>query len=518
MVNDEGSIVLEQGRHHPPSAGSAISLPDGWTSVRDRGIPARFVSSLAATEESRVGFLWGARALGLDTERKPIHPQQLLVADALNAVDEHGRPIHPMMGVLLPRRSAKTTTIIANALGRCHSRPGWLVGFTLATTGQKGRDRFRTDIVAPLEVQYPDPATRPFKIRRATGSEGITFDNGSRLVVLTPSSEAFRSEAFDEVIVDEAGEASPERSEDLLAGALATMDTRPDAQFIVAGTAPEYRAGNLLWETLEDGRHGRRRTGIVDYSAPDILTADDLADWDVIEPIVRAHHPGIDTLTTIEVIRDRWDRLKPLSFAREYLSIAGTAGAVPGILDAEKWAAGAKPGKLPNLPQRFALAVAVHPDLISACIVAAWRRGGKAHIAVLEHERGTNWLADAAVKISRKYKVPIVHDNQGAVLVEVETMLRKRPKPRTVPQTMRDVQTSAALLVGDLERGALAHFDQEPLNNAARLALKRRIGASGWGFGRGNPEDDVICIEAASLALRSYDSTPARQRVEIMVA
>ena len=69
----------------------------------------------------------------------------------------------------------------------------------------------------------------------------------------------FQQEAFDLVLCDEAGELDPEKAEALLAGILPTLDTRPTAQIVVAGTPGEVRAG-LLWTRLE-----RLRAENVDY-------------------------------------------------------------------------------------------------------------------------------------------------------------------------------------------------------------------------------------------------------------
>src|SRR5699024_2291568 len=102
----------------------------------------------------------------------------------------------------------------------------------------------------------------------SNGDESIEFDNGSRIWVVPPESGAFRGEAADAMLFDEAGELTLQRSEDLLAGALPLMDTRPRGQVIITGTPGLIRAG-LLWSTLERGRTREPGVGILDYSARD---------------------------------------------------------------------------------------------------------------------------------------------------------------------------------------------------------------------------------------------------------
>jgi hypothetical protein len=161
--------------------------------------------------------------------------------------------------------------------------------------------------------------------------------------------------------------------------------------------------------------------------------------------------------------------------------------------------------------------MAVHPDGVAASIVAVWREDGQPRVLLLAHDRGTRWLAAEAVRISRKYQTPIVHDSQGVVMVEVEQMQRMRPKPSLKPQTWGNVQTAAGLIVKEVNTGTVGHWDQEKLNEAVAFAQKRGgAGRAGWALGRSNPEQDITPIEAAALALRVYDQTPERQKLPRM--
>lgn len=504
----------------PPPEGdnSSPSLPSLWEELRDSHIAPRFVSSYAGSETGRDEFLAGAHAMGLTSGKKKLEAQQLIVADACNALDEKGYPLNPFIGVLLPRRSSKTTTLFALAIGRALSRPDYIIGVTFATTGAKVRQRFMQDVFPVLERMYPDEETRPFKIRRSQGSEQIVFDNGSRIIVLVPHSDAFRSEAFNLIIVDEAGEADPAMGEDLLAGILPTMDTNPDSQLIIAGTAAKYRKGNLLWDTLAHGRDGEQGTGIVEFSAPDYLTAEDVETWELTEPIVRAAHPGIDTLTTIDAIKRNYGKLPRAQFIREYLSVFEDVGATLGIIRAEKWAAAELSDTLPEPPERFTLAISAAPNQQSAAIVAAWREDGEARVLVLEHREGVAWLAPRVLELSRKYKSAIAFDGFGVVLAEVAQLHAAKPKPRLEQQTTKQVVTAAALFVKEVDTGNLKHWGQASLTDSALIAKKRKIGANSWGFGRADSNDDITTLEAASMALRVYDEMPAKRAVALITS
>lgn len=492
-----------------PALAEKVFYPEHWDVTRDSGIPPLHQSELDSDPARRQEFLDGATLLGVHGGRKELKPQQLRLADVCNAG-------HTTVGILLPRRSTKTTTLLALALGRCASRGDYLVGYTTCTTGQKARDRFRKDIVPVLERLFPDPATRTFKIRKAGGSERIEFNNGSIFQVLPPQGESFRSDAFDLIILDEAGEASPEMTEDLLAGALPTLDTRPDAQIIVAGTAAKYRKGNLLHDTLQDGREGKASTGVLEYAAPDTTDMQDLDDWEKVEALALAAHPGIGVLTTLDIVRQRWEKLSRRQFAEEYLSIFGTDGSVQSFLNVGQWFDHTDSGELPDMPtdRTVGLAITVHPDQSCAAITAAWRDDkGRACLLLVDYRSGTDWLPKRTKELASKLRGTVVFDSVGPVTVTTEALARMRPRPKMAPQTWANVATAAALLSKEIDDGNVVHWGQEELTSAVQLVTKRGTPTSNrWAFGRREPGHSIIAAEGASLALRWADENPKRAR------
>ncbi len=435
--------------------------------------------------------------MGFHGGRHTLKPQQLLLADMLNSGNQFN-------SVLLPRRSAKTASVLAWAIGRCAHREEYMVAYTMATTGAKARDRFAKEIVPALQRLYPDPKTAPFKVYKAAGAERILFDNGSIFQVLGPHGEHFRSDAFDVIVIDEAGEATVEMGEDIIDAALPTMDTRDGAMLVFAGTAGEYRKGNLLWDELEKGRAGEPGHGIIDFSAGDLVSAEELGDWETVAPLVKLWHPGVGTLTTLAKMQINYETLGPARFAKEYLGIFALVGMTGGLFDMTKWDKCGIDTALPALPEKFALAVAAHPLQLSASIAAVWRERGVACFAVLEHRVGVDWLPQVAAAISAKHKIPIIHDTRGVVAVEVETMHRMSPRPRLEPQAWKDVQIAAHTLAKEIELGRIKHWKQPMLDEAARLVTQRKVLGS-WAFGRISETDDITPIEAVSLGLRVWD-------------
>jgi phage terminase large subunit-like protein len=469
-------------------------------------------------DEFRAG--WAAMATLDRATGEPIlpKPQSWLIADAMNAHDlDSGMPLHSTLGICVPRRAAKTTSILAVALGRCITRPGYVVLFT-AQSGTKASARF-LDLARALDRVNSNDEQRGFRILRGAGNQLIEFANGSLFLVVPPKGDSFRGDAGDLIVLDEAQAHDPVDSEDLIGAILPVMDTRPGAQLVVAGTAGEHRSG-LFWDTLEEGRKAVLGTGIVEFAAhPDtpIHIEGEPIEGTVADPAVwQATHPGIGTLTTVETVAIRYAKLGLPQFMREYLGIWPedfTQSAIP----ADKWRDGAEP--FSPKPDDFALAFDVSPDGSSAAIVAAWRnRSGVAFVEVVRHEPGSSWLVPALVDLSKRLRVTIGHDTIGAAFVEAEALGRERPKPRLRPMMMRDVGAGCAAIMKEIQTGNLIHFDQPGLNTAALNVSKRPLGENAWAWGRKASKADIGPLIAATHALRVYDSTQSTPSLGVISA
>lgn len=444
----------------------------------------------------------GAELLGL-----PLTPQGEVIARVLEARKEGGeRPLFRRVGVQVPRRSTKSTTIWATILGRCATLPSHRVVVT-------AQDRTRAanamkEVMRTLDARYPEDV-RDFKLRWSSGGESIEFPNGSRIWCVSPKPSAFRGEAADTMLFDEAGELDPEESADLVAGALPLMDTRPLGQVIIAGTPARTRAG-LLWDTLEAGRAGKPGIGVVEYAATD---ADDPTDEDVWWRV----HPGLASgLTDIDIIRERFETMPLPQFCTEYL---GMWTQDPGAfaIDPADWELGA--GAHADRPEHFALGFDVQIDGSSAAVVAAWRDGtGRAHVEVLEHRKGTEWLPRFVHDLVKRHRVTCAYDAIGANHEPAEVLLRQPGIPvRMKRMTMQDTVGAAALLSREVAGGNLHHPDDASLNDAVSRATWRQGGRGGRLFGRRRPGDDITCLVAASLALWTFDGVKPQTRPLVLV-
>ena len=501
-----------------------------WIGLRDAALRPDEVTALVTTWQTRLEFIVGATMLGL-IEHEPggrtAKPQQLLVADVMNA----GNPLN---AILEPRRSTKTSSILAVHLGRCAVRPRRHSAFTLATTGLKAREKFREEIVDPIEARWPDAALRPVKIHKAGGGERLEFPNRSVYAVHPPLGSSFRSSAYDDVLVDEGGESEDAMTDDLLAAIPPTFDTTGGA-LVVSGTAGKRRGeGNLLHRMLTDKRLD---AAILRYSAPDNTTDEELADWEPTEEhpearvreLIERHHPGVGNLTPLEAVHRSYLLMPRDVFTREYLGIFGEDGAAITLFDPLKWARTGIDGALPApgtpaFPIRWSLAFAAHPDGICTSIVAAWRDAeGRAVGLQLDDLRGIDTAPAALVKLGRKYRVPLVYDeaNQSNRLI-IETLNREKSRPRLEPRAFKDAKVAASSLVDEVDRENVVHWrDQVAFTEGIHRTVKRRAGqGNGWLLGRDpkQPDHNITMVEAWALALHHYDNSRPKSKSRSQVA
>jgi phage terminase large subunit-like protein len=528
-----------RGRMNPPPEGSEVFF---FTEIvpEHSGISPLNVSTFEGYERGREEFLRGAALLGLGTpeapKRKSILPQQYVIADALNAQDEHGIPAHNILAVCVPRRAAKTTSFWAVALGRISNpdRDAYQVAFT-AQTQAKARLRFLKDVVVPLERAFPDPATAPFHILKGASASSITWKStGGMISILGPSDEAFRGDAYSLVGVDEAQEIAPgDDSTQLMQGILPTLATtlvtvdgvlHAAGQLVLIGTAGAHKSG-LFHDELEKGRAGTQ--GIVEYGAhpstPDFdPDEDESTENTTADPEVWAMaHPALGVLIPPSVIEASFSSMTLEAFKREWLGIWPDSSS-SSFIRSENWNKCRVTGVQPVPPAHFVIGFAVDHDGRSGCIVAAWRdENGLSHMGILDHRPGTTWMAVEIAKLARKYKVPVVYDSASGEAENVVTaMNRLKPRPILTKMVWHQVSSAHALLVRDINRGAFRHYDQPAMNETAAIVTKRvQPESKRWSFRKpkGQEGKDITPFEAGALALRHYDETPEREVVEMIV-
>lgn len=439
----------------------------------------------------------GARLFGYEARGRSLKRQQFEVGAAL---DER----KPMTAITMSRRSAKTESVLLWTFAMMDAHDGLRVAFTMATTREAARAKFLADVLPVME----DLAEQSDRVHLLKGAGYERVDIGASFFqVLAPTDKAFRSKEFDIIIIDESGEADESIKDDFLPAALPTLDTSDYGMTILMGTAGDFQEGNLLYDALHDPD-----ASVVDYSGGDDIDVPRLADWEYAKEMLEKYHPGIQSgLTTLAKIKPKWSLFKPEKFAKEYLGVWGKAKGAGGVFDQAQWDALAILSELPEPPRRFALAVAATEQ--SASIVAAWRENGEGRVVLLQHFEGRARLPIAARDLARKYRQPIILDSRASqVMMDVKQSLEQlRPAARVEDQSYEDVGAAHERIVLDVEKGTVRHFAQ-PKMTTAFLSVRRVQMGGKWKFGRESDDVDITAAQAATLALRYFDSRPVTSR------
>ena len=507
---------------------------DAWVKLRDSGRNPVDCTQLVTTMQSRLEFLVGAWLIdrivppGLGGSLlHHLQPQMLREADILNS----GRRRN---AVLEPRRSSKTTSLWCVLLGRCFVRPVHMAGFSMLTTAKKTTERFRLDLFGPISRQWPDPKTRPVKLINSNGFERVEFPhNGSVLAILSPEGDAIRSGAYDTLVLDEGGEANPDKWADVIASVLPAFDTRgPSAQLIIAGTGGHYRDGSYFWKTLHDNNAGRLR-----YGVDDDIDEKQLEDWSTVGPIIDRIHPGLDGLTTLEIIEENFYGLGWELFAREYLGHFGHEASIATAIPARHWGRTLEKGDPPAGVKYGSLAFAVHPGGLWSSIAVAWHlddtptdlasaawaldgdteeRAPRIGFKLIHHQDGNDRMPETLYRLAKQTKLPIVHDDapqENAIMQDIANRSRQRPQSKRVRFAEKSV--AATKLLNGLKHRELVHWPQEQLDSAARTAILRMSGKSRlFGIPDNDPTADITPLEAAQLAVHALAAP--RQSVGII--
>lgn len=461
----------------------------------------------------------GAELLGFT-----VTPQGERIARLLEArVPRKREPtaMYSTLSVQVGRRASKTTSIWQVILGRALTRPG----YRCVTTAQTGTvasrilstfgevlERNGHGGYAPHGSRGTSSGDGTMRLLRNSGRERLEFENGSAVWCVPPEAGAVRSEASDDILVDEAGELDPIKGADFLDGVSPLMDTRgPLAQLIITGTPGKARLGPY-WDELEAGRLGKGRHGTLNYCAADDDDPDDEGTW------LRVH-PGIGTLTTLETIRERRENMRGglAAFAREYLCLWPTS-ATHGALDTGKWkAAGVE--RMPLRPPHLALGFHASKDQSVAAVVAAWRDDeDRACVEVLAYRPGVSWVADFVHDIATAARVPVAFDDIGGN-VTVAADLRRRRRPATLVQlTLKEVVGACQLIADAVRERRVQHYQQPDLTSAVEAAAWRPAGRDGRAFMARPGMGDIVTLQAAAWALWAYDKTPARRGLTIVEA
>jgi hypothetical protein len=455
-------------------------------------------------------YLIGSKMLGFD-----ITPQGCQVAGVMEAKGPDGLPLYDDVTVQLSRRSAKTTSIQCVLLGRSETLPRYRILQT-AQDGTRASEVFM-EMVEFLEAEQP-PDTEPnWTVFRSTGREYLKWNNGAMWRVVAPKARSFRSKAANVVFVDENGEHDPEESEQIEAGALPTLDTKPDGQLVRAGTPGTARAGTF-WSSLQKAGLEPDRLGVVDYHA---LEREVITEEQVSSPeLWRKRHPGVASgLTTVRTIETRYKKMDTPKFVREYLCVWPPDNSNTAI-NQQEWANSRVPqlDTPDGLPWALGFDVAIGAS--ASALAAGWfDADGHPHVQLLDHRAGAHWLPDELLKAQLKHpRIQVGYDNIGDNIAVAQAVTRKPrfSSRRLKALPLRDVAASTATMVGHLGQGTFTHGADPTLDAVILNAIWRESNSSRL-FGRKHGKD-ISPLMACVQALAAASTARTGSRLEVPAA
>jgi phage terminase large subunit-like protein len=338
---------------------------------------------------------------------------------------------------------------------------------------------------------YPELAALVRDVRQTNGQEAVILNNGGSVEFVARSKNSGRGYTVDVLVVDEA----QEFSEDALEALLPTISSAPlgNPQTIYTGTPPGPKAnGDIFTRLRGDGLEGKdRRLSWHEWSCDPDADLDEPANW------MRAN-PALGIRLQWDVVEAERGSLSDAGFGRERLGMWDDASS-NRVVGADVWAEVADLTSLPK--DRFALAVDVSPDRMSASVALAGQRAdGLWHVELDQQKNGAvGWLVPWIVRRCENNNVrAVVIDGMSPAASIIDELAQH--KIRVTTTSAREMAQACGTLYDGVMAGWLRHTDQAQVNVALSVARRRPLGDA-WAWNRKNAHSDITPLVACTLAL-----------------
>lgn len=410
-----------------------------------------------------------------------------MVADVGGELDpDTGIPCYREVVFTVPRQNGKTTLVLGwenqRAIGWEHLGPQ-RISYS-AQTGADARKKLIQDQKPILE-----PHKKALGIRRiyeAIGSEGVLWNNGSRLVLQNNTEASGHGPSVDLGVKDELFADYDDRRD---AALIPAMATREFGQVLACSTAGTEQS--VPWNGLvERGRLAvklDRRTGIAyfEWSASDTDDLDDPATW-------WTFMPALGYTITEAVVRHAKDTLKAGEFRRAFGNLKTKAE--ERVLPAALWDAICSPRAQPTRPLTFA--VDINPERSAGAIVGA----SPSVAELIDFHPGIGWIVSRTAELKAKHgpNAWVVVDGTGPARSLIPEL---KEAGLTVHATNPGelIDACGQLYDGVTER-SISLRRHPDLDDAAAAAAKRQVGDA-WAWTRKNASGDISPLVAVTLGL-----------------
>lgn len=472
--------------------------------------------SVLAVPDGRVGSYVDDVGEVAENLGRTLEPEQYLAVDALTAYGKRGKFLTIEAGIEGPRQSTGKTggVMLPIILWTCITDPD-LVTWTshLADThlaSFRGIAGLGPKDDAGLINECAWLSRRVRSVSWENGSEAVLFRNGATLAFRCRSAKRGRGTSGNTNFADEALFLDAEAMGAMLP-TLATRSLLGNARQYYASSGPKggpesaylrslirrARAGDptLTWVGWR-ARGSWANPGCVQDGCGHELgvsgcALDDEDRWAEANILLGRR-------TSVEFLRTMRSSLPPIEFGREFLGW----GEGDDVIDLEVWRGLADPGSRPER-RPVALAVDVAPRQRSAAVLVAARRpDGLVHVEILEHRKGTVWLAEFLRGLQRdKFRgVKVRHLGGRAPVMSV---VPKLVAAGVQVQVMSDVEFAAACggLVQIVAEHGIRHLGEARLTAAFGAAVLVDSGDGGVVMTRKGSTGDITPAMAAAVAV-----------------
>lgn len=405
------------------------------------------------------------------------------------------------VGVVCPRQNGKNEIAIARQLTGL-----FLLGERLQI---HSAHQFDTSLEAfnrllDLIQGCPDFDRRIQRVSRSHGEEGIQLKGGQRIRFKTRTKSGGRGFTGDCLYIDEA----MYLAEAFIGALIPTLSGRSvvgDPQLWYLGSAVDqwvHDHGVALARVRERGFAGDDPSlAYFEHSVPGDgpewvtdETAGDPAAW-------AEANPGLGIRISAEHIAHERRSMDPRTFAVERLGVGDWPNTDPDgeqVIAAEMWADLADKNSEALDPVTFAFDVT--PNRSAAAIGMAGRReDGKGHVEVIEHGRGTGWVAERLKELQDSWSPKaIVCDDSGPAASLLEDLAELGVKVETV--TAKEHAQACGRFYDACDQDALRHLGTAELRAALKGAATRPLGDA-WAWSRKNSTVDISPLVACTLAM-----------------
>jgi hypothetical protein len=406
--------------------------------------------------------------------------------------------------ISIPRQSGKTYSIGSMIFALCIGKPNTLVLWS-AHRARTHNETFRT-----MGAMAMRPAIAPFIRRTLTGAgtEAVEFNNGSRILFGARENGFGRGFAkVDVLVLDEAQILTESAMEDMVPA----TNAAPNGLVLMMGTPPRPRdPGEVFLNRRAAALNGTSKNVLyVEMSADKDAKPDDRKQWAIA-------NPSYPHRTSTEAIMRMRELLgSDESFIREGLGVWDEAALTKKAISAKAWdALAVKPEDVPTDGRRvFAVRFTVDGSAVALAAALRPENGAPVHVEGIKlaaTSEGTQWLVDWLIERHDR-AAQIVVDGKSGVGYLLNALLEARvPKSAIITAGTDTITAASSMLEAAITARTVTHRAQSDLDDEAKAAEKRKIGANG-GFGWAPAEGGSVALfDAVSLAFWGAKTTKRR--------